>query len=53
VLLSLASDSLGVFTQDAQSKWIGEDATVFQNLMSGTVCGCGPGRPAWLFRLHN
>jgi hypothetical protein len=49
---SLASYGLRVFTQDAQGKWIGEDATLFQDLMSGTVSGCGPGRPAWLSQLH-
>jgi hypothetical protein len=51
-LLSLASHGLGIFTQDTQSKWIGEDATLFQDLMSGTVNGCGPSRPAWLSQLH-
>jgi hypothetical protein len=49
---SLASYGLRVFTQDAQGKWIGEDATLFQDLMSGTMSGCGPGRPAWLSQLH-
>jgi hypothetical protein len=51
-LRSLARYGLGLFAQDTQSKWIGEDATLFQNLMSGTVSGCGPGRPAWLSQLH-
>jgi hypothetical protein len=52
LLLSLASYGLGVFTQDTQSKRIGEDAPLFQDLMSDTVSGCGPGRPAWLSPLH-
>jgi hypothetical protein len=34
---SLACHGLRVFTQDAQSKWIGEEAIQFANLMSRTV----------------
>jgi hypothetical protein len=41
VLLSLSSDGVGVLTKDAQGKWIGEDAALFQHLMCGTVSGCG------------
>ena len=52
VLSSLASHGLGVFAQDAQGKGIGEDAALFQDLMSGAVSGCGASRPAWLPQLH-
>ena len=51
-LRSFASYSLGVFTQDAQSQWIRENAPLFEDLMRGTVSGSGPGRPAWLSPLH-
>jgi len=52
MLPSLASHGLGVLTQDAQGKWIGEDAALFQDLMGATVSGCGQSRPAWLSQLH-
>src|ERR1035437_6800715 len=52
-LLGLSGDGFGVFTQDAQSKWIGEDAAVFQHLMSGAVKGRRSSCPAWLSELHN
>jgi hypothetical protein len=51
-LFSLASDGIGIFAQDAQGKWIGEDAAVFQYLMSGAVKSCRSSRPAWLCALH-
>jgi hypothetical protein len=53
VPLILASYGLSVFTQDAQGQWIGEDATLFQDLMCGTVSGCGQRRPAWHSQLHD
>jgi len=53
VLLSLASNGPGIFTKNAQGKWICENAALFQDLMGGTVKRCAPSRPAWLSQLHN
>lgn len=52
VLPSPASDALRVHPQDGQSKRIGEDPTLLQYLMSGSVKSCGQGGPAWLSVLH-
>ena len=51
--LSLAGHGRGVLTQDAQSKWIGKDATPFQDRMGDAVSGRGQDRPAWLHQLRN
>jgi hypothetical protein len=50
--LSLADCGFALVTQDAEREGVGEDATLFQDLMSGSVSGCGPGRVAWLCAYH-
>lgn len=35
--IGLASDAIGVFSEDAYGKRVGENAAVFQHLMSGAV----------------
>jgi hypothetical protein len=53
VFRSLASNGLGVLTQDSESERISEDAPLFQDLMGSAVGGCGQGRSTWFSRLHN
>src|SRR5271166_5162431 len=48
----LTRDHLRVFSEDAQSKWVGKDAPAFQNLMRGAMGGCRERRPARLSNLH-
>jgi hypothetical protein len=47
VISGLASDDSRVRPKDAQRKRIGEDPTLLQHLMSGTVKGCGKCGLAW------
>ena len=52
MFVCLASNGFGIVPEDAQRERIGEDAAVFENLVSGAMSGRGESGPAGLSDLH-